>query len=59
MADNDNQSSTSNRGFAAMSKKKQREIASLGGKASGGGNRRNNLNRSNADSNSEQTEQDS
>ena len=59
MADNDNQGNTSNRGFASMSKKKQREIASMGGKASGGGSRRNNANRLNTDSGSEQTEQES
>lgn len=29
-------SSTSKRGFASMDEKKQREIASMGGKASGG-----------------------
>lgn len=34
MADNNN--STSKRGFAAMDEEKQREIASMGGKASGG-----------------------
>lgn len=31
-----NRSGASNRGFASMSKEKQREIASKGGKASGG-----------------------
>lgn len=36
MADNDNRSGTSNRGFASMSPQKQREIARKGGKASGG-----------------------
>lgn len=36
MADNNNDTNTSNRGFASMSKQKQREIASMGGKASGG-----------------------
>lgn len=35
MADNDS-SGTSNRGFASMDPQKQREIASKGGKASGG-----------------------
>lgn len=34
MADSTN--STSKRGFAAMDEEKQREIASMGGKASGG-----------------------
>lgn len=33
-------SSTSNRGFASMDEKKQREIASKGGKASHSGGRR-------------------
>lgn len=36
MADNNDNSGTSNRGFAAMDDQKQREIASKGGKASGG-----------------------
>lgn len=37
MAQNSNRSGKSNRGFAAMDKEKQREIASKGGKASHGG----------------------
>lgn len=38
MADDDNstQSGTSNRGFASMDERKQKEIASKGGSASGG-----------------------
>ncbi len=37
MAENNNDSNTSNRGFAGMSKSKQREIARKGGKASHSG----------------------
>jgi hypothetical protein len=39
MAQNNNSSGKSKRGFAAMSKDKQRKIASMGGKASHGGGR--------------------
>lgn len=41
MAANGNNGSTSKRGFAAMDEEKQRAIASMGGKASGGNFARN------------------